>query len=75
MAKKIFNLPEADENSKKINYKNIAIGIGAIVIVVALSFLSLGNNKEKAEEKKKNINRSQRIDESENISTTEEIKK
>ena len=75
MAKKsIFNLPEADKNSKKINYKNIAIGIGAVVIVVALSFLSFGD-KDKEEQKKKEINRSQRIDESENISTTEEIAK
>ena len=75
MAKKsIHNLPEADENSKKINYKNIGIGIGAIIIVVALSFLSFGDNK-KEEQKKKEVNRSQRIDESENISTTEEIKK
>ncbi len=75
MAKKsIFNLPEADKNSKKINYRNIAIGIGAVVIVVALSFLSFGD-KDKEEEKKKEINRSQRIDESENISTTEEITK
>lgn len=75
MAKKsIFNLPEADKNSKKINYKNIAIGIGAVVIVVALSFLSFGD-KDKKGQKKKEINRSQRIDESENISTTEEITK
>ena len=75
MAKKsIFNLPEADKNSKKINYRNIAIGIGAVVIVFAISFLSFGD-KDKEEEKKKEINRSQRIDESENISTTEEITK
>lgn len=75
MAKKsIFNLPEADKNSKKINYKNIAIGIGAVVIVVALSFFSFGD-KDKKEQKKKEINRSQRIDESESISTTEEITK
>ena len=75
MAKKsIFNLPEADKNSKKINYKNIGLGIGAVVVVIALSFLSFGE-KDKKEAKKKEINRSQRIDESENISTTEEIKK
>lgn len=75
MAKKsIFNLPEADKNSKKINYKNIGIGVGAVLIVVALSFFSFGDNK-KEEQKKKEINRSQRIDESENISTTEEITK
>lgn len=75
MAKKsIFNLPEADKSSKKINYKNIAIGIGAITIVLALSFFSFGG-KDKKEEKRKEVNRSQRIDESENISTTEEIKK
>lgn len=76
MAKKsIFNLPEADKNSKKINYRNIAMGIGAVVIVVALSFLSFGDKDKKEEQKKKDINRSQRIDESENISTTEEITK
>ncbi len=75
MAKKsIFNLPEADKNSKKINYKNIGIGVGAVLVVVALSFFSFGDNKEE-EQKKKEINRSQRIDESENISTTEEITK
>lgn len=72
--KSIYNLPEADKNSKKINYKNIALGVGAITIVLAISFLSFGG-KDKVEEKKKEINRSQRIDESENISTTEEIKK
>lgn len=75
MAKKsIFNLPEADKNSKKINYRNIGIGVGAVLVVVALSFFSFGDNKEE-EQKKKEINRSQRIDESENISTTEEITK
>lgn len=42
--------------------------------MIALSFLSFGE-KDKKEVKKKEINRSQRIDESENISTTEEIKK
>lgn len=77
MAKKsIFNLPKPDKDSKKINYKNIAIGVGAIAIVLTLSFMSLGKDDKKNIKKQNNkVTSSERIDESESISTTEEIQK
>lgn len=76
MAKKIFNLPESDPKTKKINYKNIAIGLGAVAVVLVISFSSIGGKKEENTKNKKTIlNKSERIDESENISTTEEIEK
>lgn len=76
MAKKsIFKLPVPDKDSKKINYRNIAIGIGAIAIVLTFSFMSIGKNDKKDTKKQAKVTSSQRIDESENISTTEEIQK
>ena len=76
MAKKIFNLPESDPKTKKINYKNIAIGSGAVAVVLVISFSSIGGKKEENTKNKKTVlNKSERIDESENISTTEEIEK
>lgn len=74
--KSIFNLPPNEEKGKKINYKNIAIGLGAVAIVLAISFSSIGGKKEdKSQNKKSTLNQSERIDESENISSTEEIEK
>ena len=45
MAKKIFNLPESDPKTKKINYKNIAIGLGAVAVVLVISFSSIGGKR------------------------------
>ena len=69
--KSIFNLPPEDKKTEKINYKNIAIAIGAVIVIVGISFFTF--NKKDTKEKTKKINNSQRIEESEEISTTEEI--
>lgn len=69
--KSIFNLPPEDKKTEKINYKNIAIAIGVIILVVGVSFVSF--NKKDTKEKTKKFTNSQRIEESEEISTTEEI--
>lgn len=69
--KSIFNLPPEDKKTEKINYKNIAIAVGAVIVIVGISFFTF--NKKDTKEKTKKINNSQRIEESEEISTTEEI--
>ena len=71
MNKKIFNLPNPDPQGKQINYKNILIAIAVLVAIVVLSFTSFKNNKDKGE--KKGVTNSSRIEESEAISTTEEM--
>ena len=71
MNKKIFNLPKPDPQGKQINYKNILIAIAVLVAIVVLSFTSFKNNKDKGE--KKGVTNSSRIEESETISTTEEM--
>lgn len=69
--KSIFNLPPEDKKTEKINYKNIAIAVGAVIVIVGISFFTF--NKKDTKEKTKNFTNSQRIEESEEISTTEEI--
>ena len=71
MNKKIFNLPNPDPQGKQINYKNIIIAIAVLVAIVVLSFTSFKNNKDK--EEKKGVTNSSRIEESETISSTEEM--
>ncbi|MFR3298982.1 MAG: hypothetical protein ACLTQH_03850, partial [Fusobacterium sp.] len=71
MNKKIFNLPNPDPQGKQINYKNIIIAIAVLVAIVVLSFTSFKNNKDKGE--KKGVTNSSRIEESEAISSTEEM--
>ena len=71
MNKKIFNLPNPDPQGKQINYKNIIIAIAVLVAIVVLSFTSFRKNKDKGE--KKGVTNSSRIEESEAISTTEEM--
>ena len=71
MNKKIFNLPNPDPQGKQINYKNIIIAIAVLVAIVVLSFTSFRKNKDKGE--KKRVTNSSRIEESETISTTEEM--
>ena len=71
MNKKIFNLPNPDPQGKQINYKNILIAIAVLVAIVVLSFTSFKNKKDKGE--KKGVTNSSRIEESETISTTEEM--
>lgn len=73
MKKNIFNLPKSEEKSKKINYKNILIAGGVVIVVILLSFVSF--KKDKKENVKNKITNSERIEESETISTTEEVQK
>lgn len=70
--KSIFNLPPEDKKTEKINYKNIAIAIGAVIVIVGISFFTF-NKKEDINNKQKKLTKSERIEESEEISTTEEI--
>lgn len=73
MKKNIFNLPKSEEKSKKINYRNILIAGGVVIVVILLSFVSF--RKDKKENVKNKITNSERIEESETISTTEEVQK
>lgn len=70
--KSILNLPPEDKKTEKINYKNIAIAIGAVIVIVGVSFFTF-NKKEDVNNKQKKLTKSERIEESEEISTTEEI--
>ena len=71
MNKKIFNLPNPDPQGKQINYKNIIIAIAVLVVIILLSFTTFRKGKDKGE--KKGVTNSSRIEESETISTTEEM--
>ena len=71
MNKKIFNLPNPDSQGKQINYKNILIVIAVLVVIILLSFTTF--RKGKGKEEKKGITNSSRIEESEAISSTEEM--
>lgn len=68
--KSIFQLPKSEEKGS-IKWKNIGIIVVVIGVIVVVSFLSFGSKKE--EKVKTVVNKGSKIDESETISTSEEI--